>query len=52
MSKTADCPRCKAHNCVSDYVDLNYCMWCGYSFKEEREKKQLKTDDKGQIKLF
>lgn len=58
MSKIADCPDCGAHNCVGDSTDLNYCMWCGHSFKKDRELPQKQVENliidakSGQIKLF
>ncbi len=40
VSQEAHCPICGKHNCVNMITPLNYCMWCGYSFKAEREAKK------------
>lgn len=53
MSKIVDCPQCGEHNCVSDKTDLNYCMWCGYSFRDNKELGELLIDStSGQTYLF
>ena len=53
MSKVADCPNCGEHNCVSDRTELNYCMWCGYSFKDKQEVNKIIIDSlSGQTSLF
>lgn len=41
MSKVANCPQCGKRVCVSDRTGLNYCPWCSYSFKAERERALL-----------
>lgn len=53
MSKVKDCPNCGAHNCVGERTALNYCMWCGYSFKAEKNTENLIVDcSTGQTSLF
>lgn len=49
MSKVKDCPNCGAHNCVGDRTSLNYCCWCGYSFKIEN---LIVDSSTGQTSLF
>lgn len=31
MSKVYDCPVCGENTCVTDYMELNYCAYCGNS---------------------
>lgn len=53
MSKVKDCPNCGAHNCVGDSMALNYCMWCGYSFQDEKQSdKLIVARASGQTSLF
>lgn len=54
MSKVKDCPKCKAHNCVNDTCQLNYCAWCGYKFPDNKvQKENVKiTQPNGQLGLF
>lgn len=52
MSVVKDCPQCGKHNCVSRQP-LNFCMWCGYSFKDEKALGKLIIDNtSGQTSLF